>query len=86
MKALVFLEHHEGEFVKNALGVLAKAAQLGEADGVVVGSGVRDLAPRGGAFGARTVHVADDPALEAPLPQPRVDVLAGLAERYDAVL
>jgi electron transfer flavoprotein alpha subunit len=88
VRPLVFLEHHEGEFAKNALGVLAKAAQLGEADAVVVGSGVGEFAARAGAFGARRIFVADDPALEAPLPQPRVDVLARLVrdDGYDAVL
>src|SRR5262249_37171228 len=74
---LVFLEHHGSELVKGSLGVLAKAGQLGaEVAGVVVGSGVRELAAGAGRFGARRVLVADDPALEAPLPQPRVDVLA----------
>ncbi len=48
----------------------------GDVAGVVVGSGVRALAEQAGTFGAATVYVADDAALEAPLPQPRVDVLA----------
>ena len=43
MKTLVFLEHHDGELQKGALGVLAKAASLGEAAGVVVGAGVAPL-------------------------------------------
>ena len=89
MSTLVFLEHHEGAFVKNALGVLAKAASLGDdAHSVVVGSGVRDLAATGGKFGASTVLVADDQQLAAPLPQPRVDVLAKLVRDrgYDTVL
>ena len=86
MKFLVFLEHHEGEFAKNALGVLTKAAALGDAEGIVIGSGVSDLAAGAGKYGAATVHVADDAALAAPLPQPRVDVLAGLARDYDALL
>jgi electron transfer flavoprotein alpha subunit len=49
---------------------------------------VRDLAERAGAYGAGTVWVADDAALAAPLPQPRVDVLAKLvaAESFDTVL
>ena len=80
----VFLEHHEGELQKGALGVLAKAAQLGdEVAGVVLGSGVKDLAARAGRFGAAKVFVADDPALEAPLPQPRVDALAQLVHEQD---
>jgi electron transfer flavoprotein alpha subunit len=80
MSTLVFLEHHEGELLKPSLAVLSKAAQLGDADvaGVVVGSGVEALAAQGGKFGAARVFVADDPRLEAPLPQPRVDVLAQL--------
>jgi electron transfer flavoprotein alpha subunit len=76
---LVFLEHHEGELVRGSLGVLSKAADLGgDVTGVVAGSGVRELAPGAGEYGAGTVFVADDPRLEAPLPQPRVDVLAKL--------
>jgi electron transfer flavoprotein alpha subunit len=86
VRFLVFLEHHEGEFAKNALGVLAKVAELGEADAVVVGADP-GLAAQLGKRGAKVVHVAaGDPALEAPLPQPRVDVLAQLAPDYDAVL
>ena len=89
MKALVFLEDHEGELVKGSLGVLSKAAKLdGEVTAVVAGSGVKELATQAGRYGAGTVYVADDPALAAPLPQPRVDVLAGLvgAHGFDTVL
>jgi electron transfer flavoprotein alpha subunit len=77
---LVFLEHHENELLKGSLGVLSKAASLGDPDvaGVVLGSGVRELADQAGKFGAARVYVADDPALAAPLPQPRVDALAPL--------
>jgi electron transfer flavoprotein alpha subunit len=85
----VFLEHHEGELQKGALGVLSKAAQLGDdVAGVVLGSGVKDLAAQAGRFGAAKVFVADDPALDAPLPQPRVDALAHLVreEGVDTVL
>jgi electron transfer flavoprotein alpha subunit len=84
-KTLVFLEHHENEVQKGSLGVLAKASQLdGEFAGVVIGSEVRSVAEGVGA----TVWVADDASLGAPLPQPRVDVLARLVrdERYDTVL
>jgi electron transfer flavoprotein alpha subunit len=77
MSTLVFVEHHDGEPAKSALGVLAKAASLGgDVTALLAGSGVRDMAEGLGAHGASTVYVADDSALEAPLPQPRVDVLA----------
>jgi electron transfer flavoprotein alpha subunit len=88
-KTLVFLEHHEGAIAKGSLGVLAKAAQVGgDVAAVLVGSDVRGLAESAGAYGAKTVWVADDAALAAPLPQPRVDVLAKLVgdEGFDTVL
>jgi electron transfer flavoprotein alpha subunit len=87
---LVFLEHHEGAITKGSLGVLGKAAQVFGRDvaGVVVGSGVRELAAGAGAYGASAVWVADDERLAAPLPQPRVDVLAKLVrdEGFETVL
>jgi electron transfer flavoprotein alpha subunit len=90
VKSLVFLEHHEGQFQKNALGVLSKAASLGDADAVVVGwdKARSDLVNDAGRYGAKTIHIAgeDDALLSPPLPQPRVDVLATLAGEYDAVL
>jgi electron transfer flavoprotein alpha subunit len=77
MSTLVFLEHHGGELLKGSLGVLAKAATLGDdVAALVAGSGVRDAAAEAGKYGATKVYVADDAQLEAPLPQPRVDVLA----------
>ncbi len=78
MSVLVFLEHHGGELQKGALGVLTKAASLGEADvgAVLVGGGVRSLADDAGSYGATNVYVADDASFDPPLPQSRVDVLA----------
>jgi electron transfer flavoprotein alpha subunit len=89
MPILVYVEDHEGEPVKGALGVLSRAADVGEnVAAVLCGSGVEGLAGQVGRHGAARVLVADDPALEAPLPQPRVDVLAKLveAEGFDTVL
>jgi electron transfer flavoprotein alpha subunit len=90
MSTLVFLEHHGDELSKGSLGVLAKGATLGDDElaGVVLGSGVRALAEGAGRFGAAKVYVADDPQLETPLPQPRVDVLAQLVrdKEIDTVL
>jgi electron transfer flavoprotein alpha subunit len=88
MKFLVFLEHYHGELEKGGLGVLSKAASLGEATGVVLGPGAAEAATRAGVFGASKVYVSEDGALESPLPQPRVDALATLVETSgaDAVL
>jgi electron transfer flavoprotein alpha subunit len=90
MSVLVFLEHHGTELQKGSLGVLAKAATLGQGDvaAVVVGGGVSALVSEAGKFGAGKVYVAEDDSLEPPLPQPRVDVLAKVVrdEGYDTVL
>jgi electron transfer flavoprotein alpha subunit len=89
MPTLVYVEDHEGEPVKGALGVLSKATTLGDdVAAVLCGSGVEQLGEQVGKHGAKRVLVADDPALEAPLPQPRVDVLAKLieSEGFDTVL
>ena len=53
---------------------------------MIAGSGVGGLASQAG--GAAKVWIADDAALEAPLPQPRVDVLAKVVAEggYDTVL
>jgi electron transfer flavoprotein alpha subunit len=74
---------------RSALGVLSKAATLGgETCGVVAGSGAGAIAADAGRCGAAVVFAADDERLAAPLPQPRVDVLAALVreEGFDTVL
>ena len=88
MRTLVYLEHYHGAFEKGGLGVLGKAASLGEAAGVILGEGASGIAEGAGAFGAATVYTCEAPQLAAPLPQPRVDALATLVEKTgaDAVL
>jgi electron transfer flavoprotein alpha subunit len=88
VKSLVYLEHYHGALEKGGLGVLGKAASLGEAIGVVLGEGSTQVAAGAGAFGATKVYVCDAPELASPLPQPRVDALATLIEQTspDAVL
>jgi electron transfer flavoprotein alpha subunit len=84
VKSIVFLEHHGAELEKGGLGVLSKAASLGEAIGVVLGPGAREVASGAGAFGASAVYVSEADALASPLPQPRVDALASLVEKVGA--
>ena len=88
MKSLVYLEHYHGGLERGGLGVLGKAASLGEAAGVVLGEGAADVAAGAGAFGATKVYACDAPELATPLPQARVDALATLVEQMspDAVL
>jgi electron transfer flavoprotein alpha subunit len=85
---LVFLEHYHGALEKGGLGVLGKAASLGDAVGVVLGEGAAEVAADAGAFGASKVYACEAAELASPLPQPRVDALATLVEQVspDAVL
>jgi electron transfer flavoprotein alpha subunit len=89
MSTLVFLEHHGSSIQRGALGVLTKAAAIDpDTAGVIVGSGVREVAADAGRYGATKVFVADDASLDAPLPQPRVDVISRLVaeQGFDTVL
>jgi electron transfer flavoprotein alpha subunit len=86
---LVFLEHHDGAVSRGSLGVLTKAATL-DADVAAVLVGNDELGPlaaEAGRHGAATVFTVAD-AFDAPLPGPRIDVLAELVRTrgYDTVL
>jgi electron transfer flavoprotein alpha subunit len=84
VNALVFLEHYHGELEKGGLGVLSKAAALGDATGVVLGPDAKEVAAKAGAYGATKVYASDHEAFATPLPQARVDALAELVERTGA--
>ena len=88
MATLVFLESHDGQIQKGALGVLSKAAALGDVDAVVAGEGARSLAAQAGRYGAKKVWACEDAEVAQPLPQPRVDVIAQVVADggYDTVL
>ena len=88
MSTLVFLEHHGSELQKGSLGVLAKAASLGDVAAVIAGEGAKALTGEAGRFGAAKVWVCEDAEVAQPLPQPRVDVLAQVVEEggYETVL
>jgi electron transfer flavoprotein alpha subunit len=88
MASLVFLEHHGNELQKGALGVLAKAASLGDVAALIAGPGARALTAEAGRHGATKVWICEDEEVGQPVPQPRVDVLAQVVEEggYDTVL
>ncbi len=84
---LVFVDHDGGEFAANSLGVLVKAASVGDATAFLAGSGIDDgWAATLGAHGAARVLVADDEALAGGLPQPIVDAIEPHAREADAVV
>src|SRR5262249_4189354 len=82
-------EHHGDELQKGSLGVLGKAATLGDdVSAVLVGGEIRALANEAGKYGASTVYMLEDDSLEPPTPQPRVDAVAKLVQEkgFDTVL
>jgi electron transfer flavoprotein alpha subunit len=88
LSTLVFLENHGDALQKGALGVLSKAASLGEVDAVIAGDGAKSLAAEAGKYGAKKVWACEDAEVAQPLPQPRIDVLAQVVADggYDTVL
>jgi electron transfer flavoprotein alpha subunit len=90
MSILVFVEQHHDELQKGSLGVLTKAASLGDADvaAVIVGENAKALASEAGTFGAAKVFVAEGEQLQQALPQTRVDVLEKIVQEhgYETVL
>jgi electron transfer flavoprotein alpha subunit len=90
MATLVFVEHRGNEIEKGSLGVLSKAASLGDSEvaAVIAGAGAKALASEAGRFGAAKVWACEDEQVAQPLPGPRVDVLAEVVAGggYDTVL
>ncbi len=88
MGTLVFLESHGDALQKGSLGVLSKAASLGDVDAVIAGEGAKSLAAQAGKYGAKKVWACEDAEVAQPLPQPRIDVLAQVVADggYDTVL
>ncbi|MCW2279080.1 electron transfer flavoprotein subunit alpha/FixB family protein [Heliophilum fasciatum] len=62
-KVWVVVEAKEGQIKKVTYEMIGLASQLGEVEAVVVGSGVKDLAPGLGAYGVGKVYVVDQPEL-----------------------
>ena len=87
MKTLVLVEH-DGSVVKDAtLATVAAAAQLGEVNLLVAGSGVGSVATAAAAIaGAGKVHVADAAHLEHQLAEDVAPIAAALMADHDAFL
>jgi electron transfer flavoprotein alpha subunit len=88
LSTLVFLESQGGEVEKGSLGVLSKAASLGDVDAVIAGEGAKSLAAQAGRYGVKKLWACEDAEVAQPLPQPRVDVIAQVVSDggYDTVL
>ncbi len=84
MKILVFAEQRDLRFKKSAFETVFAArgiaATLGaEVTALVIGSGVRGIAPELGAYGASRVIAVDDPSLAAHSNTAYAKVIAAVA-------
>ncbi len=78
----VLVELEEGKAARTSLEVLGKAAQLGRAEAVVLGSAAAEVAPTLGEYGAEKVYVHADAAYDNYLTLPAVDTLSELLKQH----
>ncbi|MFP5283071.1 MAG: electron transfer flavoprotein subunit alpha/FixB family protein [Actinomycetes bacterium] len=76
---LVAVDHLHGLVAKPTLELLTLARRLGDPVAAVLGSGGEEAVPTLGAYGAGSVLLVDDPAIEEYLVAPRAEALAQLA-------
>lgn len=78
----VLVEIENGRPARSSLEVLGKAASLGRAEAVVLGSNAGEVAPGLGEFGAEKVYAHSDPAYDTYLTLPAVDTLSDLLKQH----
>nr|BBH92706.1 electron transfer flavoprotein subunit alpha [Thermogemmatispora argillosa] len=77
----VLVEIEDGRPARSSLEVLSKAARLGRAEAIVLGSAAATVAPSLGEFGAEKVYVHADPTYDTYLTLPAVDTISDLLQR-----
>lgn len=82
----VVIELEEGQPARSSLEVLGKAAQLGRAEAIVLGSAAAEVAPTLGAYGAEKVYVHADAAYDNYLTLPAVDTISDLLKQHQPSL
>src|SRR5215469_17172925 len=78
----VLIELEDGKVARSSLEVLGKAAQLGRAEAIVLGSVAAEAASTLGEYGAQKVYVHADPAYDNYLTLPAADTISTLLEMH----
>lgn len=78
----VLVELENGQAIRPSLEVLGKAAKLGRAEAIVLGTGADKVAPTLGEYGAEKVYVHADPTYDSYLTLPAVETLSGLIKQH----
>ncbi len=82
----VVIEIEEGKAARSSLEVLGKAAQLGRAEAIVLGSAAADVATTLGEYGAEKVYVHADAVYDTYLTLPAVDTISDLIKQHSPTL
>src|SRR5437868_12986470 len=82
----VLIEIEEGKAARSSLEVLGKAAHLGRAEAIVLGSAAAEVAPTLGEYGAEKVYVHADANYDNYLTLPAVDTLSDLVKQHQPAL
>src|SRR5258708_15722830 len=82
----VLVELEDGKAARSSLEVLGKAAQLGRAEAIVLGSAAREVAPTLGEYGAEKVYVHANANYDDYLTLPAVDTLSALVKQHQPAL
>jgi electron transfer flavoprotein alpha subunit len=82
----VLVELENGQPARSSLEVLGKAAQLGRAEAIVLGTNASAVASTLGEYGASKVYAHDDAVYDSYLTLPAVDSLSDLLKQHQPAL
>ena len=82
----VLVELENGQPARSSLEVLGKAAQLGSAEAIVLGSNAAAVAPTLGEYGAEKVYIHADPVYDTYLTLPAADTVSELLKQHQPAL
>jgi electron transfer flavoprotein alpha subunit len=82
----VLIELDNGQPVRSSLEVLGKAAKLGRAEAIVLGTAANTVASTLGTYGAEKVYVHADAVYEQYLTLPAVETLSALIKQHQPAL
>ncbi|MDQ2904832.1 MAG: electron transfer flavoprotein subunit alpha/FixB family protein [Ktedonobacteraceae bacterium] len=82
----VLVELENGQPARSSLEVLGKAARLGRAEAIILGSAAAEVAPTLGEFGAEKVYAHTDATYDTYLTLPAVDTISELLKQHQPAL
>jgi electron transfer flavoprotein alpha subunit len=82
----VLVELENGQPDRSSLEVLGKAAQMGRAEAIVLGSNASEVASKLGEYGASKVYMHDDAVYDTYLTLPAVDTISELLRQQQPAI